>query len=64
MSDPTWNDVKKRASEYIERSGAKVKTHGLDPADTEYHRGILAAMDAILSLEDKRKEIPGFALDV
>ena len=64
MADPTWPEVKALAEGDIKRARDIIDAHGADLAKTEYFRGQLAAMKTILALGDKRKDIPGFAIDV
>lgn len=64
MSDIKWDVVKTTAEKIVNQSREALENHGLDQSKTEFHRGQIAAMRAILSLGDKPKDRPAFAIDV
>lgn len=55
----TWAAVKRRAEEIEEEATAIAQTRGLEPIPTEFERGRLAAVRAILALAaEEPSEMP------
>lgn len=51
-----WITVRDHCRALIDRARATIEEPGLDPAKTEFHRGTIRALRAVLSLEED--EIP------
>lgn len=60
MIDPysqTWLEVKEHAEKATEAATSAIIARGTDQAETEYHRGRIAALRAVLELGKPREEI-------
>lgn len=49
----TWKAVERRVQERLETARSRLESPGLDPATTEFERGVINMARAILSMADE-----------